>query len=1150
LGASRPPSSQPRQPLPNYNAAYNQSQNHQNQQYEKTKKINPEQIPRLPLPTRPFHSPATICYSSSSSVNSQSTNKQITASNNQLPPAADSRYIFNSSTLPTSSNSSGDSGGKEVNPRIMRSTVHTFPLDNATYRKVGALPLGLVITPLASLTTLCGNENENGNEQGQQQQGGASSQWNGREQGDIYNSKDPRDKPMIQDYIPPTSDGTTDPERIPVIHRQRPYSAARTQSSPDYHETRTDYGVTPPRCNKCHAYLNQYCTPSTPSTSLGNMSRGIYSPTTYYNCNFCGASKSIELNEEDVISGRYDEVTRASTIEYEVGGEYCVREHGEVENVHLYGVEYTSSDSQGGSNGNGKEQHHHHGQLKSHEWYETINSIKHVAKGLAQTAPPGNNGVRIGIFAFHEDKLIFPYWKKRGHQDHNNNEQEYQQEEEEDAELAVAIVSDVTEDPFCPLPLHAWTYNVGNGVQSKEYQNFNQLLDSFTDIMDQLVKEEPQFAAKEVEPQQRNCGGAALSALSNALHNSGGRATLITSRRPNYGVGALRDRETKEVVTRGGREAPKKESPYRRSQDEERLFTPLQHISSRSKSKSININEVELKMDEKASLFYKTLGDVCAKQRICIDIVVTSSLVKVESLVPNSASNMGARAIHPNPREFLDVATLSELCRVTCGKFKWLRVGNECGVVVGDDDENNNKDEEGSITFTGEQLREELKRSALAYMGSDAVFKLRCSNGVQVKSYSPTLPVGTLIGDGIVNSAELELSSINSSTCIAVTLEHKVGGVQDTRGGRRGVDSPMVFFQSAVLYTTMTGKRRVRVSTMGLLTTKVPADIFRASDLGACATLMLRQAISDLEDPSQGSLHNARTRVYENMVSLLANYRMNTSARTSPTGQLILPESLQLLPLFCLSLRKSRLFRSSSVQFKAPFPTADERAYHIFYGRIVSPNTSLQCVHPNLLQVSDMRTRDGEWITPPVLETNKYAGEEVMAASMKPVCQLPRSMNPSIACLDEKGMYILDDRFAFYLFIGKDVPEEEWQDLLSVSAPSGANRVDGQWINNVPMGSMALSSTESGHKLRNILHQLRILNSPNTTLAMNARNTYAPLVLVFVGRGSLFEEEMDSLLVDDATTGGHDATYVDFLCELHQSVRKKIDELRRSKVIA
>jgi hypothetical protein len=44
-------------------------------------------------------------------------------------------------------------------------------------------------------------------------------------------------------------------------------------------------------------------------------------------------------------------------------------------------------------------------------------------------------------------------------------------------------------------------------------------------------------------------------------------------------------------------------------------------------------------------------------------------------------------------------------------------------------------------------------------------------------------------------------------------LEHKIGGVQDTQRwvGQRegGINAPpMVFFQSAVLYTTLTGRRR------------------------------------------------------------------------------------------------------------------------------------------------------------------------------------------------------------------------------------------------------------------------------------------------------------------------------------------------------
>ena len=49
---------------------------------------------------------------------------------------------------------------------------------------------------------------------------------------------------------------------------------------------------------------------------------------------------------------------------------------------------------------------------------------------------------------------------------------------------------------------------------------------------------------------------------------------------------------------------------------------------------------------------------------------------------------MQYKCIHlPNSvREFLDVATLAELCRETCGRFSWLRVGNECGIAICGDD--------------------------------------------------------------------------------------------------------------------------------------------------------------------------------------------------------------------------------------------------------------------------------------------------------------------------------------------------------------------------------------------------------------------------------------------------------------------------------
>lgn len=161
------------------------------------------------------------------------------------------------------------------------------------------------------------------------------------------------------------------------------------------------------------------------------------------------------------------------------------------------------------------------------------------------------------------------------------------------------------------------------------------------------------------------------------------RATLITTRRPNYGVGALRDREASQ------------QSHYMQVQNEKRLFTPLQHLTFTATA--LKAGEEK---DRQASLFYKQLGQDAAKARASLDIVVTSSLLK-----PASMGQPGPGPNNPNVREFLDVATLAELCRVSCGRFKWLRVGNECGIAIDERDDSSDP----INSFTREQLREELK---------------------------------------------------------------------------------------------------------------------------------------------------------------------------------------------------------------------------------------------------------------------------------------------------------------------------------------------------------------------------------------------------------------------------------------------------------
>ena len=206
-------------------------------------------------------------------------------------------------------------------------------------------------------------------------------------------------------------------------------------------------------------------------------------------------------------------------------------------------------------------------------------------------------------------------------------------------------------------------------------------------------------------------------------------------------------------------------------------------------------------------------------------------------------------------------------------------------------------------------------------------------------------------------------------TRIAVELEHRVGGLPKA--------CKFVYIQSALLYTCVTsGERRVRVSTLALRTAAVAADTFRSMDFGAVATFQLRHAaecmLQQPNDASEGgnqSRATSQSALLERCQRLLACYRLHTKAINSPLGQLILPEKLQLLPLFCTSLIKSPILRPSmprrcsGLQSIAPSPRADERAFYLWQvATMSSPAYALLMVYPNIfpLQTYKMELEPGK----------------------------------------------------------------------------------------------------------------------------------------------------------------------------------------------
>lgn len=137
----------------------------------------------------------------------------------------------------------------------------------------------------------------------------------------------------------------------------------------------------------------------------------------------------------------------------------------------------------------------------------------------------------------------------------------------------------------------------------------------------------------------------------------------------------------------------------------------------------------------------------------------------------------------------------------------------------------------------------------------------------------------------------------------------------------------LYFFQCALLYTTIYGERRIRVTTLSLSCTNMLSNLFRAADLDSQFACMLKQGrplfsvpiillyvlwlcnnicvvvffdAAANEIPSK-ALPLVKEQATNSCINALYAYRKFCATVTS-TGQLILPEALKLFPLYTLGI--------------------------------------------------------------------------------------------------------------------------------------------------------------------------------------------------------------------------------------------------------
>lgn len=126
-------------------------------------------------------------------------------------------------------------------------------------------------------------------------------------------------------------------------------------------------------------------------------------------------------------------------------------------------------------------------------------------------------------------------------------------------------------------------------------------------------------------------------------------------------------------------------------------------------------------------------------------------------------------------------------------------------------------------------------------------------------------------------------------------------------------DEDKVHVQLAVLYTSSDKRRMVRVHNLLAFASNNPTMIFRYADLDTIVSLLVKRTaekaltthLNDFKDASKED--TPRNSLQSTVVDMLLKYRVHCSPH-SPRGQLILPDSLKILPLYACATLKHPAF--------------------------------------------------------------------------------------------------------------------------------------------------------------------------------------------------------------------------------------------------
>lgn len=328
---------------------------------------------------------------------------------------------------------------------------------------------------------------------------------------------------------------------------------------------------------------------------------------------------------------------------------------------------------------------------------------------------------------------------------------------------------------------------------------------------------------------------------------------------------------------------------------------------------------------------------------------------------------------------YVDLATIGQVCRLTGGevfKYTYFQADIDGVRMVGD-----------------------VRRTVAAMCAFDAVMRVRTSTGLR-----PTDFYGHFF---MSNTTDMEVAHLDGNKSVALEVRHDDKLQPDDT----------VHVQVAVLYTSVGGQRRLRVLNLALSTCTQMAELFRCCDLDVVVLYFAKRAMFRCLEATPKVV---KEEIEQRSAQILASYRKNCTSPTS-AGQLILPESMKLLPLYVSCLIKNDAVAGGTDM------TCDDRSFAMQFVLVMDLPMSVWYFYPRLVPLHDVDA----------------TGEGV-----------PAAIRTTAVKLADDGAYVLENGVYMFVWLGYNL-SGEW--VRSVFGAQHSQQVDTNVSGGLPVLDNVLS---------------------------------------------------------------------------------------------